>query len=93
MAEARRRRGEQRKGDVDGVDPAILDVSMPRLTGPQEAVELSSRRPQRRVLMLGRTGGDVAAPALREFVGDLRLLGTRPAVLAAREPIALTVQA
>ncbi len=36
----------------DDVDLAILDVSMPRMTGLQAARELSSRRPQLRVLML-----------------------------------------
>ena len=34
------------------VDLAILDVSMPRMTGLQAAQELSSRRPELRVLML-----------------------------------------
>jgi DNA-binding NarL/FixJ family response regulator len=36
----------------DDVDLAILDVSMPRMTGLQAARELSSRRPSLRVLML-----------------------------------------
>jgi DNA-binding NarL/FixJ family response regulator len=36
----------------DDVDLAILDVSMPRMTGLQAARELSSRRPDLRVLML-----------------------------------------
>jgi DNA-binding NarL/FixJ family response regulator len=34
------------------VDLAILDVSMPRMTGLQAAVELKARRPDLRVLML-----------------------------------------
>jgi hypothetical protein len=38
-------------------------------------------------------GGVLGAPALREFVGDLRLLGTRPVVLVARDSIALTAPA
>ena len=37
---------------ADDVDLAILDVSMPRMTGLQAARELSSRRPELRVLML-----------------------------------------
>jgi DNA-binding NarL/FixJ family response regulator len=36
----------------DDVDLAILDVSMPRLTGIQAARELSRRRPELRLLML-----------------------------------------
>ena len=36
----------------DDVDLVILDVSMPRMTGLQAAQELSSRRPDLRVLML-----------------------------------------
>lgn len=36
----------------DDVDLAILDVSMPRLTGIQAAVELHARRPDLRILML-----------------------------------------
>jgi DNA-binding NarL/FixJ family response regulator len=38
--------------DTAELDLAILDVSMPRLTGLQAAAELSRRRPQLRVLML-----------------------------------------
>jgi len=34
--------------------------------------------------------GVLDAPALREFVGDLRLLGAQPTVVVARDPIALT---
>ncbi|MFE9677008.1 response regulator [Streptomyces sp. NPDC006259] len=34
------------------VDLAVLDVAMPRMTGLQAARELSSRRPQLRILML-----------------------------------------
>jgi len=37
--------------DAD-VDLAVLDVSMPRMTGLQAAAELSRRRPELRVLML-----------------------------------------
>jgi DNA-binding NarL/FixJ family response regulator len=36
----------------DDVDLAVLDVSMPRLTGLQAAAELSRRRPELRMLML-----------------------------------------
>jgi DNA-binding NarL/FixJ family response regulator len=36
----------------DDVDLAVLDVSMPRLTGIQAAKELSRRRPELRLLML-----------------------------------------
>lgn len=36
----------------DDVDLAILDVTMPRLTGLQAAAELAQRRPDLRVLML-----------------------------------------
>jgi DNA-binding NarL/FixJ family response regulator len=39
-------------GIGDGFDLAILDVSMPRLTGLQAARELSRRRPELKVLML-----------------------------------------
>jgi DNA-binding NarL/FixJ family response regulator len=41
-----------RRGLEDDVDLAILDVSMPRMTGLQAAQELTSRRPDLRVLML-----------------------------------------
>ena len=37
---------------ADDIQLAILDVSMPRLTGLQAARELSSRRPDLRILML-----------------------------------------
>ena len=40
------------RGLGDGVDLAILDVAMPRLTGLQAAAELSRRRPKLRILML-----------------------------------------
>jgi DNA-binding NarL/FixJ family response regulator len=40
------------RGLEDDVDLAILDVSMPRLTGIQAARELSRRRPELRLLML-----------------------------------------
>jgi DNA-binding NarL/FixJ family response regulator len=36
----------------EDVDLAVLDVSMPRMTGLQAATELSKRRPELRVLML-----------------------------------------
>src|SRR5512132_1168759 len=37
---------------ADDVDLAILDISMPRMTGLQAARELSHRRPELRLLML-----------------------------------------
>ena len=37
---------------ADDIDLAILDVTMPRMTGLQAARELSSRKPELRVLML-----------------------------------------
>ena len=40
------------KGLRDEVDLAVLDVSMPRMTGIQAASELSRRRPELRLLML-----------------------------------------
>jgi DNA-binding NarL/FixJ family response regulator len=40
------------RGLEDDVDLAILDVSMPRLTGIQAARELSRRRPELRLLVL-----------------------------------------
>ena len=36
----------------EGIDLAVLDVMMPRLTGLQAAAELSRRRPELRLLML-----------------------------------------
>jgi DNA-binding NarL/FixJ family response regulator len=41
-----------KKGLAEDVHLAILDVSMPRMTGIQAAQELSKRRPELRVLML-----------------------------------------
>jgi DNA-binding NarL/FixJ family response regulator len=41
-----------RLGEQQGVDLAVLDVAMPRLTGLQAALELSRRRPQLKVVML-----------------------------------------
>jgi DNA-binding NarL/FixJ family response regulator len=41
-----------RRSLADDVHLAILDVTMPRMTGLQAAAELHSRRPQLRVLML-----------------------------------------
>ncbi|MGE5748165.1 MAG: response regulator [Solirubrobacterales bacterium] len=41
-----------RRALADDVDLAVLDVTMPRLTGLQAAEELSRRRPQLRVLIL-----------------------------------------
>ena len=40
------------KALAEDVDLAILDVSMPRMTGIQAATELSKRRPEIRLLML-----------------------------------------
>jgi DNA-binding NarL/FixJ family response regulator len=37
---------------AEGVDLAVLDVSMPRMTGLQAALELTRRQPEMRVLML-----------------------------------------
>jgi DNA-binding NarL/FixJ family response regulator len=39
-------------GGEPGVDLAVLDVAMPRLTGLQAARELAARRPELRLLML-----------------------------------------
>ena len=41
-----------RRALADDVDLAVLDVTMPRLTGLQAAEELSRRRPELRVLIL-----------------------------------------
>jgi len=41
-----------RIGTEQGIDLAVLDVAMPRLTGLQAAAELSRRRPGVKVLML-----------------------------------------
>jgi DNA-binding NarL/FixJ family response regulator len=41
-----------RKAMSQEIDLAVLDVSMPRLTGIQAAAELAKRRPELRVLML-----------------------------------------
>ena len=41
-----------RKGLVEDVDLAILDVAMPKLTGIQAAAELHKRKPQLKLLML-----------------------------------------
>jgi DNA-binding NarL/FixJ family response regulator len=41
-----------RRALADDVDLAVLDVTMPRLTGLQAAAELSKRRPELKVLML-----------------------------------------
>jgi DNA-binding NarL/FixJ family response regulator len=40
------------RGLEDEIDLAVLDVSMPRMTGIQAASELSRRRPELRLLML-----------------------------------------
>jgi DNA-binding NarL/FixJ family response regulator len=40
------------RGMQDDVDLAVLDISMPRMTGLQAARELTSRRPDLRVLIL-----------------------------------------
>jgi DNA-binding NarL/FixJ family response regulator len=40
------------KALAEGVDLAVLDVSMPRMTGLQAALELTRREPEMRVLML-----------------------------------------
>ena len=39
-------------GLKEGIDLAILDVSMPRMTGLQAALELSKRRPELKILIL-----------------------------------------
>jgi DNA-binding NarL/FixJ family response regulator len=41
-----------KKALTGGIDLAILDVSMPRMTGLQAAAELHRRRPELRILML-----------------------------------------
>ena len=41
-----------KRGLADDVDLAILDVSMPRMTGLQAAAELHRRRPELKLLML-----------------------------------------
>jgi DNA-binding NarL/FixJ family response regulator len=41
-----------RRGLQDDVDLAILDISMPRMTGLQAAAELHRRRPELKLLML-----------------------------------------
>jgi DNA-binding NarL/FixJ family response regulator len=41
-----------RRALADEVDLAVLDVTMPRLTGLQAAAELSKRKPELKVLML-----------------------------------------
>jgi DNA-binding NarL/FixJ family response regulator len=40
------------RGLEDDVDLAVIDITMPRMTGLQAARELHSRRPQLRILML-----------------------------------------
>jgi DNA-binding NarL/FixJ family response regulator len=52
VAEAADGREAVEKALADDVDLAILDVSMPRLTGLQAAAELLRRRPSIRVLIL-----------------------------------------
>jgi DNA-binding NarL/FixJ family response regulator len=52
VAEAADSREAVEKALADDVDLAILDVSMPRLTGLQAAAELLRRRPSIRVLIL-----------------------------------------
>jgi len=52
IAEADDGREAVRKALAEPVDLAILDVSMPGLTGLQAAAELHRRRPELRVLML-----------------------------------------
>ena len=51
-AEAEDGREAVEMGMQNGFDLAVLDVSMPRLTGLQAAHELSRRRPELKVLML-----------------------------------------
>jgi DNA-binding NarL/FixJ family response regulator len=51
-AEAEDGREAVEMGIANGFDLAVLDVSMPRLTGLQAARELSRRRPELKVLML-----------------------------------------
>ncbi len=46
------------RGTADDVDLAVLDVSMPRLTGLQVARELRRRRPDVRVLILSMHGNE-----------------------------------
>jgi DNA-binding NarL/FixJ family response regulator len=46
------------RGVSDDIDLAILDVSMPRMTGLQATLELVRRRPQLRVLILSMHEGE-----------------------------------
>ena len=52
VAEAEDGREAVERALGDGLDLAVLDVSMPRLTGLQAAREIARRRPQLKVLML-----------------------------------------
>ena len=46
------------RGGADDIDLAILDVSMPRMTGLQATRELVRRRPELRVLILSMHAGE-----------------------------------
>lgn len=46
------------KAEEQGVDLAILDVAMPRMTGLQAAEQLAKRRPQTRVILLSMYDAD-----------------------------------
>jgi DNA-binding NarL/FixJ family response regulator len=46
------------RGAFEDIDLAILDVSMPRMTGLQATLELARRRPQLRVLILSMHEGE-----------------------------------
>lgn len=52
VAEAGDGRDAVQRGLAEDVDLAVLDVTMPRLTGLQAARELSKRRPELKVLIL-----------------------------------------
>jgi DNA-binding NarL/FixJ family response regulator len=52
VAEAADGKEAVEKGLQENVDLAILDVSMPRMTGIQAAAELHKRRPELRIVML-----------------------------------------
>lgn len=83
---------------ADDVDLAVLDVTVPRLTGLQAAAELARRRPELRVLMLSmheneeyffealRAGASGYVPQVRRRPGSGRGLPGHDARRALRLP-------